>query len=55
MSLYARQWCHAPDDALQEALIELLRQSPAPDNPVAWLYKTLRRAYGPPRPIRPER
>jgi RNA polymerase sigma-70 factor (ECF subfamily) len=43
LALYARQWCTAPEDALQEALIELLRQDPAPDNPVAWLYKTTRR------------
>jgi RNA polymerase sigma factor (sigma-70 family) len=41
--LYARQWCHAPDDALQEALIELLRQRPAPDRPVAWLFTAIRR------------
>ncbi len=43
LALYARQWCSDPDDALQEALIELLRQSTAPDNPVGWLYKTVRR------------
>lgn len=43
LALYARQWCRAPEDALQEALIELLRQNPAPDHPVAWLYKTVRR------------
>lgn len=43
LALYARQWCHAPDDALQEALINLMRQDPAPDNPVAWLYTTVRR------------
>ena len=42
-SLYARQWCRVPDDALQEALIDLARQDPVPDNPVAWLYKTVRR------------
>ncbi len=41
--LYARQWCHAPDDALQEALIDLLRQNPVPNSPIAWLYKTVRR------------
>lgn len=40
--LYARQWCRAPDDALQEALIDLLRQAPAPDRPIAWLFKTVR-------------
>jgi RNA polymerase sigma-70 factor (ECF subfamily) len=28
---------------LQESLIDLLRQDPAPDQPVAWLYKTVRR------------
>ncbi len=40
--LYARQWCNAPDDALQEALIDLLRQETPPDRPRAWLYKAVR-------------
>ena len=43
LTLYARQWCQAPEDALQEALIDLLRQSPAPEHPVAWLFTTIRR------------
>jgi RNA polymerase sigma-70 factor (ECF subfamily) len=43
LALYARQWCRAPDDAVQEALVELLRQDPAPDHPAAWLFKTVRR------------
>ena len=43
LALYARQWCNAPEDALQEALIELLRQDPVPDHPVAWLFKAVRR------------
>ncbi len=43
LTLYARQWCHAPEDALQEALIELVRQTPPPDHPAAWLFKTVRR------------
>ena len=43
LTLYARQWCRSPEDALQEALIDLLRQIPVPDNPIAWLYKTVRR------------
>jgi RNA polymerase sigma-70 factor (ECF subfamily) len=43
LKLYARQWCNAPEDALQEALIELLRQNPVPDQPVAWLFCTIRR------------
>ncbi len=43
LALYARQWCRAPEDALQEALIELLRQDPPPECPVAWLFHTVRR------------
>lgn len=43
LTLYARQWCWAPEDALQEALIELMRQDPAPDHPLPWLFKTVRR------------
>ena len=41
--LYARQWCNAPEDALQEALIDLARLDPAPANPAAWLFTTVRR------------
>jgi len=41
--LYARQWYQAPEDALQEALIDLLRQVPAPQHPVAWMFTTIRR------------
>ena len=43
LTLYARQWCRAPEDAVQEALIELLRQDPIPDNVVPWLYTVVRR------------
>lgn len=43
LALYARQWCKAPEDALQEALLELLRETPAPEHPAAWLFKTVRR------------
>ena len=43
LALYARQWCRVPEDALQEALIDLLRQEPAPDDPGAWRFKTVRR------------
>ena len=43
LTLYARQWCRAPEDAVQEALIDLLRQDPIPDRLVAWLYTTVRR------------
>lgn len=43
LTLYARQWYHAPEDALQEALIELLRQAPVPQHPCAWLFQAVRR------------
>ena len=45
---YARQlgpaWAGSQcDDLLQDALISLIRKSPPPDDPLAWLYGTLRR------------
>ena len=40
--LYARQWCSCPDDALQEALIDLALQQLAPRDPVGWLFKAVR-------------
>ncbi len=40
--LYARQWCSSPDDALQEALIDLSQLAGPPHDPVAWLFKTVR-------------
>ena len=40
--LYARIWCHAPEDALQEAMIELARQKEFPPDPVAWLYQAVK-------------
>lgn len=43
LRLYARQWCRWPDDAVQEALIDLLRQDPVPDHPLAWLFVAVRR------------
>lgn len=43
LTLYARQWCHTPDDAVQEALIDLARQDPPPDEIAAWLHTTVRR------------
>lgn len=41
--LFARQWCSDPDDALQEALIDLTKQASSPNDPVAWLYTTTKR------------
>ncbi len=43
LALYARQWCSSPDDAVQEALIELLEQNPPPRDAIAWLFTTVRR------------
>jgi RNA polymerase sigma-70 factor (ECF subfamily) len=42
--LYARQWCAAPEDVVQEAFLKLVAQRPPPDNPAAWLYRVVRNA-----------
>jgi RNA polymerase sigma factor (sigma-70 family) len=42
LALYASQWTSIPDDCVQEALVELARQTTAPDNPTAWLYRVVR-------------
>lgn len=40
--LYARQWSCWPEDVVQEALIQLLRQKQPPADPVAWLFRVVR-------------
>ncbi|MGL4551583.1 MAG: RNA polymerase sigma factor [Gemmataceae bacterium] len=40
--LYARQWCSAPEDAVQEAFVRLAAASPA--NVPAWLHRVVRNA-----------
>jgi RNA polymerase sigma-70 factor (ECF subfamily) len=40
--LYARQWCDAPEDVVQEAFLLLVRQVVAPDNPLGWMYRVVR-------------
>jgi RNA polymerase sigma factor (sigma-70 family) len=40
--LYARQWCAAPEDIVQEAFLKLIAQRTVPDNPTAWLYRVVR-------------
>ncbi len=40
--LYARQWCAAPEDVVQEAFIKLVGQSRVPECPGAWLYRVVR-------------
>ena len=38
----ARGRCSAPEDCVQEAFIQLARQDPVPDAPLAWLYQVVR-------------
>src|SRR5690349_14883426 len=40
--LYARQWCAAPEDVVQEAFVKLAAQPSCPDNVVGWLYRVVR-------------
>ena len=40
--LYARQWCHSPEDVVQEAFLQLMRESHGADNVVGWLFRVVR-------------
>lgn len=40
--LYARQWSDWPEDVVQEALIQLMRQRRLPADPVAWIFRVVR-------------
>ena len=41
--LFAKQWKQNPaEDVVQEAFMRLMKQKVFPDNPVAWLYTTVR-------------
>ncbi len=42
LALYAAQWSAAPDDCVQEALVELAGKIPPPANAVAWLYRAVK-------------
>ncbi len=42
LTLFARQWCEAPDDVVQEAFIKLASQRTPPDKLAAWLYRVVR-------------
>ncbi len=46
LTLYARQWldCASADDVVQDALVSLLAQRTAPDDPVAWMFRAVRNA-----------
>jgi RNA polymerase sigma factor (sigma-70 family) len=40
--LYARQWCDAPEDVVQEAVLQLIRQAAVPENLTGWMYRAVR-------------
>jgi RNA polymerase sigma factor (sigma-70 family) len=40
--LYARQWCAAPEDVVQEAFIKLSTTRPDPENAASWLFRVVR-------------
>jgi RNA polymerase sigma-70 factor (ECF subfamily) len=42
LALYARQWCVAPEDVVQEAFLKLVTQKHPPEHPVPWLYRVVR-------------
>ena len=43
LRLYARQWCEAgADDVVQEAFVQLARQTTVPHEPAAWLFRVVR-------------
>lgn len=44
LELYARQWCDAPEDAVQEAFVGLAAQADPPTSPAAWLFRATRNA-----------
>ncbi|MBA4187105.1 MAG: sigma-70 family RNA polymerase sigma factor [Planctomycetaceae bacterium] len=42
LTLFARQWCDSPEDAVQDAFYKLIRLRTPPDDPIAWLFKVVR-------------
>jgi RNA polymerase sigma-70 factor (ECF subfamily) len=40
--LFARQFCDAPEDVVQEAFLKLASLERPPDNPAAWLFRVAR-------------
>jgi len=42
LELFASQWSEAPEDCVQEAIIELVRQPECPMNVAAWLFHVVR-------------
>ncbi len=42
LELFATQWTSLPEDCVQEAFLQLVRERQLPDNPLAWLYRVVR-------------
>jgi RNA polymerase sigma-70 factor (ECF subfamily) len=42
LTLFAAQWSAAPEDCVQEAFLQLVRQSRLPERVVPWLYRVVR-------------
>jgi RNA polymerase sigma-70 factor (ECF subfamily) len=42
--LYARQWCAAPEDVVQDAFCKLAASRSWPEDPAAWLFRVVRNA-----------
>jgi RNA polymerase sigma-70 factor (ECF subfamily) len=40
--LYARQWCSAPEDVVQDAFVKLMGQGRLPDPVAPWLFRVVR-------------
>ncbi|MBN2216634.1 MAG: RNA polymerase sigma factor [Pirellulales bacterium] len=40
--LYARQWCDAAEDVVQDVFLRLFQQTIVPDKIVGWLYRAVR-------------
>lgn len=40
--LYARQWTREPEDVVQNAFVQLMREQAVPTNVVGWLYRVVR-------------
>ena len=42
LELFAGQWTTMPEDCVQEAFLQLVREPKTPDRPLAWLYRVVR-------------
>lgn len=43
--MYATRMSRSPDDLVQEALLRLIRQTPPPADPAAWVFRVLRNLH----------